>query len=58
VTLLELSNLEVLTNLLNDEQVGKYLQPIEGSSRPLVVVDSARADEVKTLLIERGVVFE
>jgi hypothetical protein len=53
--LLELSSLDVLSNLINDKQVGKYLTPIEGSLMPLAIVDADHADAVKQMLIERGV---
>lgn len=55
VVLLELSSLEVLSNLMNDKQVGKYLTPIDGSLMPLAVVDADHADAVKQMLIERGI---
>ena len=53
--LLEISNLDVLTNLINDPLVGGYVTPIEGSSKPLALVDPAHVDEVRAVLIDRGV---
>jgi hypothetical protein len=58
VTLLELSNLDVLDNLLNDPQVGPYLTSIEGSSKPLAMVDPSHVDEVRAMLIERGITLD
>ena len=55
VHVLELSSSEVLNNLLNDPQVGQYLKTIEGSERPLALVDSANAALVRAVLVERGV---
>jgi hypothetical protein len=55
VTLLELTSLDVLANLLNDPGIGPYLTPIEGSSAPLAIVDPGHTDEVRALLIERGI---
>ncbi len=56
VLLLELSNLDVLANLLADPQIGKHLSVIEGSSKPLAMVDPEHADAVRAVLVERGVV--
>lgn len=53
--LLELSSLDVLSNLMNDKQVGKYLTPIEGSLMPLAIVDANYAEAVREMLIERGI---
>jgi hypothetical protein len=53
--LLELSSLDVLSNLMNDKQVGKYLTPIEGSLMPLAIVDADHADAVKQMLLDRGI---
>jgi len=53
--LLELSSLDVLSNLMNDKQVGKYLTPIEGSLMPMAIVDADHADAVRQMLIERGI---
>jgi hypothetical protein len=55
VTLLELSNFDVLTNLANDPQVGKYLTPIEGAVSPMALVDATYADYVMEQLRERGI---
>ena len=55
VTLLELSNFDVLTNLANDAQVGKYLVAIEGALIPLAVVDVTNAEMVTQILVERGI---
>ncbi|MEI7467201.1 MAG: helicase-associated domain-containing protein [Chloroflexota bacterium] len=55
VCLLELSNREVLDNLLKDRILGKYLQPIEGSSKPMALVDTAYVAQVEAVLRERGV---
>jgi hypothetical protein len=53
--LLELSSLDVLSNLMNDKQVGKFLTPIEGSLMPLAIVDAENAEAVRQMLIERGI---
>ncbi len=58
VHLLELSSLEVLNNLLNDEQVGAYLRPIDAGVYPLAFVDAANVDLVRNTLIERGVTLK
>lgn len=55
VCLLELSNREVLDNLLKDQVLGKFLQPIEGSAKPMALVDAAHAEQVALVLRERGV---
>jgi hypothetical protein len=55
VVLLELSSLDVLTNLLNDPEVGPHLTPVEGALTPTAIVDSARADDVRRMLTERGI---
>jgi hypothetical protein len=55
VHLLELASMDVLNNLLHDEQVGPYLRPIEGSTRPLALVDAEHVDLVRRVLVERGV---
>ncbi|MCW1967948.1 MAG: helicase-associated domain-containing protein [Anaerolineae bacterium] len=56
VCLLELSNREVLDNLLKDRVLGKFLKPIEGSAKPMALVDEAHAEQVASVLRERGVV--
>jgi hypothetical protein len=58
VHLLELSSLEVLNNLLNDEQVGAYLRPIDASVYPLAFVDGANVELVRNVLVERGVTLK
>jgi hypothetical protein len=55
VMLLELSSLEVLTNLLNDREVGPHLRPIEGALTPTAVVAVELASEIKRMLSERGI---
>jgi Helicase conserved C-terminal domain len=58
VVLLELSNHEVLANLANDEEIGRYIRAIEGSTRPLALVDAEHAGLVQRVLDERGVTFD
>ncbi len=58
VHLLELSSLEVLNNLLNDEQVGAFLRPIDAAAYPLAFVDPKHAEVVRNALIERGVTLK
>lgn len=58
VHLLELSSLEVLNNLLNDELVGQYLRPIDASVFPLALVDAGNVELVKRVLVERGVTLK
>jgi hypothetical protein len=53
--LLELSSLDVLSNLMNDRQVGEFLTPIEGSLMPMAIVDAEHAEAVRQMLIERGI---
>ena len=53
--LLELGTVDVLTTLMADADIGLYLAPIEGSSKPLAIVAPEHANTVRTLLIERGV---
>jgi hypothetical protein len=55
VTLLELSSYEVLINLLDDREVGRFLTLIEGSSKPLAIVQPAHAETVRAMLRERGI---
>lgn len=55
VTLLELSSDAVLVNLLDDHEIGPYLTPIEGSTKPLVLVQPAHAEVVRAMLRERGI---
>jgi hypothetical protein len=55
VVLLELSSLDVLTNLLNDPEVGPHLTPVEGAVTPTAIVDSTRVDDVRRMLTERGI---
>ena len=55
VALLELSNYEVLLNLLDDREVRPYLTLIEGSSKPLAIVQPAHAETVRAILRERGI---
>lgn len=55
VHLLELSSAEVLTNLLKDSEVGPYLTPIEGSAKPLALVQADHLKNVRAILVERGV---
>lgn len=55
VALLELSSHVVLSNLLDDREVAPYLTPIEGSARPLAIVQPAHAEAVRTMLRERGI---
>ncbi len=55
VVLLELSNADVLANLVADEGVGAYVTPIDGSARPLAMVDAAHVDAVRAVLMERGI---
>lgn len=55
VHLLELSNAEVLDNLLDDAEVGAYLTPIEGSAKPIALVQAEQAERIRAILIERGV---
>lgn len=55
VTLLELSSHTVLDHLLDDREVGPYLTPIEGSAKPLAIVQSAHAEAVRAMLRERGI---
>ncbi|MCS6847302.1 MAG: helicase-associated domain-containing protein [Anaerolineae bacterium] len=53
--LLELSSDAVLANLLDDREVGPYLTPIEGSTKPLAIVQPAYAEIVRAMLRERGI---
>jgi hypothetical protein len=55
VTLLELSNADVLANLLGDPVVGIWLTPIEGSSKPMALVAPEHIDDLRAALEERGV---
>jgi hypothetical protein len=55
VVLLELSNLDVMANLIADPVVGVHLHPIDGSARPLALVDADHVDAIRALLEERGV---
>ena len=48
----------MLNNLLNDEQVGAYLRPIDAGVYPLAFVDAANVDLVRNTLIERGVTLK
>jgi hypothetical protein len=57
VALLELSSYEVLANLANDEEIGQWITPIEGAGKPLAVIAIDQAENVRRLLIERGVAF-
>jgi len=58
VLLLELSNAEVLANLLQDPAVAEFLTPVEGASTPLALVHPDGADAVRDVLLERGVAME
>lgn len=53
--LLEVSNHAVLNNLLNDREIGPYLTPIEGSAKPLALVQPAHGEAVRAMLRERGI---
>lgn len=55
VVLLKLSSHVVLSNLLDDPEVAPYLMPVEGSIRPLAIVQPAHAEVVRTMLRERGI---
>jgi Helicase conserved C-terminal domain len=55
VVLLELSNVDVMANLLGDPLVGPYLTLIEGSSKPLAIIRPEHVDAVRAVLVERGV---
>ncbi|MCL5999262.1 MAG: helicase-associated domain-containing protein, partial [Chloroflexi bacterium] len=55
IHLLELTSLEVLNNLLQDEQVSQFLKPIEGSTVPLALVEADNVAQVRAVLVERGV---
>jgi hypothetical protein len=56
--LLELSNRDVLENLLKDKEIGSYLLPIEGSIAPIAVIDTTRAEYIARILRERGVILQ
>ncbi len=55
VMLLEVSNHTVLDNLLDDSVVGPYLTPIEGSTKPLALVQPTHGEVVRAMLRERGI---
>jgi hypothetical protein len=55
VVLLELSNLDVMANLIADPAIGAHLHPIDGSAKPLALVDADYVDAVRTMLVERGI---
>lgn len=55
VVLLELSNIDVMANLIADPEIGAFVHPIEGSTRPLALVDAGHVDAVRAVLIERGI---
>jgi hypothetical protein len=55
VLLLELSNPDVLANLLEDSEVGRFLTPIEGAAQPLAFVQADAVDAVRAVLVQRGV---
>ena len=44
-----------MANLLSDPLVGSYVTPIEGSSKPLALVQAEHVDAVRAVLVERGV---
>lgn len=55
VLLLELSNADVLANLLEDPEVSRFLTPIEGAVKPLALVHADAVDAVRAVLVQRGV---
>ncbi len=55
VVLLELSNADVLANLLQDPDVGRFLASIEGCTQPLAFVTPEGVDAVRAVLAQRGV---
>jgi len=57
VLLLELESVDALTALMADEELKAYLQPIEGSSKPLALVSGIDLPNLREMLIERGVRF-
>jgi hypothetical protein len=54
VCLLELSSHQVLERLLDDDEIGDFLQEVKGSLTPLAIVQADRVDEVRAALAERG----
>jgi hypothetical protein len=56
--LLELSNADVLANLLQDPQVSGFLTPVDGASAPLALVHPDGVDVVRAVLLDRGVAME
>jgi hypothetical protein len=58
VALLSVADHHVLANLLRDPQIGRFISPIEGSSRPVAVVGLAHLEAVQSRLRALGITLD